>query len=300
MTILQMEYFVEVARCSSFSKAAEKLFVSQQGISKQIAAIERELDLQLIDRSNRRRIILTKEGEALYRSWGQITERYQEGLTEALILAGKMRKRLRIGIYEAGPIVDYVMPLINGYRMHEPETDVECVFGSEESIMNELESGSLEIAFALCEKYRDYRINCYPIYYDRICIAVSKNHPLAMRDELSIRDLVDVPIYVLNQAYSYDAYTNIRNLLERNNCTADNLIPVKDLNNMEMTLHLGAGVTFAPRILLRNTSQDIRFFPVGEEAKGDSIILHIIWKDEKTKTEAMKIIGVSEEEMTRI
>ncbi len=296
MTILQMEYFVEVARFGSFSKAAEKLFVSQQGISKQIAAVEHELDLQLIDRRNRRKIVLTREGEVLYQSWKQITEKYQEGLTEALILAGRIRRKLRIGIYEAGPIVDYVMPLINGYRMHEPETDVECVFGSEESIMNELENGSLDIAFALCEKYRDYRINCYPIYYDRVCIAVSKAHPLALRDELSVRNLETVPIYVLNQAYSYDAYTNIKNLLERNHCTTDNLIPVKDLNNLEMTLHLGDGVTFAPRILLRNTSQDIRFFPVGEEAEGDSIILHIIWKDERTKTEAMKIIGETAEE----
>ena len=90
MTILQMEYFVEVARCGSSSKAAEKLFVSQQGISKQIAAVERELDLRLIDRNNKRKIVLTREGETLYNSWKRITEWYREGLTEAMIFAGKM------------------------------------------------------------------------------------------------------------------------------------------------------------------------------------------------------------------
>ena len=44
MTILQMEYFIAVAECGSFSKAAEKMFVSQQGISRQIAAVEQELE----------------------------------------------------------------------------------------------------------------------------------------------------------------------------------------------------------------------------------------------------------------
>ena len=60
MTILQMEYFIAVAECGSFSKAAVKMFVSQQGISRQIAAVEQELDMTLIDRSNRRRITTAK------------------------------------------------------------------------------------------------------------------------------------------------------------------------------------------------------------------------------------------------
>ena len=295
MTILQMQYFVEVARCGSFSKAAEKLFVSQQGISKQILAIEHELELKLIDRSNRRKIALTKEGEAIFYSWEKIVKEYEKSLEEAMILAGKMRKTLRIGIFEAGPIVDYVMPLINGYRAYEPGTDVECVFGSEDSIMNELNDGKLDIAFALCKKYRDYPIKCYPIYYDRVCITLSKKHPLAERKELHIKDLENVPVYVLNKEYSYDAYTNIENQLKRNGVSTDNIVIVKDLNNLEMTLHMGQGVTFAPRILLRNTGNNICYYPVEDEAHGDSIILHIIWEEESMKTEAMKIIGIGRE-----
>ena len=300
MTILQMKYFVEVARCGSFSKAAEKLFVSQQGLSKQVASVEHELDLLLIDRSNKRKITLTREGETLFASWKQIVKMYDNALTGAMIIAGKIRKTLRIGIYEAGPIVDYVMPLINGFRTYEPETDVECIFGPEEDIMNDLEVGKLDIAFALCSKYRDFQISTYPIYYDRVCVALSKNHPLAERNELTVKDLENVPIYVLKQEYSYDAYNNIKSLLERNGCAADNLIRLKDLNNLEMMLHMGEGVTFAPRILLRNTSRDIRFFPVEDELNADSIILHIIWKDEKMKAEAMKIIGISVEEMNSV
>ena len=300
MTILQMEYFVSVAECGSFSKAAEKLFVSQQGISKQIAAVEQELDMTLIDRRNRRRIMLTREGEILFSAWKQALTAYQEGMMEAMIAAGKLRRQLRIGIYEAGPIADYVMPLINGYRAHEPDTEVECVFGSEEYIMNELESGNLDIAFALCGKYRDYIINCYPIYYDRVCIALSKRHPLAGREELSVRDLAETPLYVLNSTYSFDANNNIRTLLAENGCPDDNVVEVRDLNNLEMLLHMAKGVTFAPRILLRNSSDDICFFPTEDKKNGDSIVLYVIWKADRLKNEAMKIIGIRERNLPSV
>ena len=289
-----MEYFVSVAECGSFSKAAEDHFISQQGISRQITAVEQELGMTLIDRRNRRRIALTPEGTILYSAWKQALAACREGMTEAMIAAGKMQRKLRIGIYEAGPIVDYVMPLINGFRAHEPETEVECVFGSEEFIMNGLEEGTLDIVFALCGKYRDYRIQCYPIYYDRVCIALSKRHPLAVRDELKVQDLEGVPLYVLNSSYSYDANSNIRELLRENGCSDAGIMEVKDLNNLEMLLHMAKGVTFAPRLLLRNSSDDIRFYPTEDKKNGDSIILHVIWKEEKRKEEAFRIIGIQE------
>ena len=296
MTLLQMEYFVAVAEQGSFSKAAEKHYISQQGISKQIAAAEQELGFPLIDRSNRRRISLTREGELILSSWKKIIYEYRESLAESMISAGMIKKRLRIGIYEAGPIVDYVMPLINSYRAHEPETETECLFGSEEYIMAMLENGSIDIAFALCGKYRDYIINCYPIYYDKVCIALSKRHPLARCKELSVRDLRGTQIYVLNDKYSFDAYNNVRNILAENGCDAGNVVEVKDLNNLEMMLHMAEGVTFSPRILLRNTSDDICFFPTEDKRHGDSIILYAIWKDERTRAEVRKLIGIRDDE----
>ena len=289
-----MEYFVSVAECGSFSKAAESRFISQQGISRQITALEQELGMTLIDRSNRRKIALTREGKILFESWKQIVSAYRESVTEAMIAAGKLRKKLRVGIFEAGPIADYVMPLINGYRAHEPETEVECVFGSEEFIMNGLENGTLDIVFALCGKYRDYQIQCYPIYYDRVCIALSKRHPLAVREELVVQDLEGIPLYVLNSSYSYDANSNIRELLRQYGCSEAGIVEVKDLNNLEMLLHMAEGVTFAPRLLLRNSSSDIRFYPTEDKKNGDSIILHVIWKEEKSKKEAFRIIGIQE------
>ena len=61
MEIEQVQYFVAIARLGSFSAAAEELYISQSSLSKQIGALERELGVQLIDRS-KRKIVLTKPG----------------------------------------------------------------------------------------------------------------------------------------------------------------------------------------------------------------------------------------------
>ena len=62
MTILQIEYFIEIVKSGSFTKAAEKLYVTHQALSLQIQALEKELGMPLFDRSNRRKLILEESG----------------------------------------------------------------------------------------------------------------------------------------------------------------------------------------------------------------------------------------------
>jgi len=291
MTILQMEYFVEVAKLGSFSKAAEKLFISQQGISKQIRAIENELGMALIDRKNKRRVQLTKEGELIVSRWENILREYKEALTEAGIMAGIIKKRVRIGIFEAGPVIDYVMPLINGYRFHHPDYETECIFDSEEVIMQGLEEETIDIAFAFCEKYRDFRYHCIPIYYDRANIALSRRHPLAAKEHISIDDFLQENIYIFAPSYSYDASYNIRQFLKLHGSSEERIKEVKDINNLEMALNMAQGITIAPRILLRNTNGEILFFPFESSENSDAISLFAIWKKDSFKKDTMDIIG---------
>ena len=63
MDIVQLKYFVAVAESGSFSEAAELMFSAQSTVSKQIASLEKELNVQLFDRS-KRKVVLTVYGEA--------------------------------------------------------------------------------------------------------------------------------------------------------------------------------------------------------------------------------------------
>ena len=64
MNLIQIEYFVEVARQLSFTNAANTLHISQPALSKQIAILEKELGVRLLDRNNRK-VNLTDTGKIL-------------------------------------------------------------------------------------------------------------------------------------------------------------------------------------------------------------------------------------------
>lgn len=53
MTITQIKYFITTAKCLNFTKAASQLYITQPALSRQIAAIEAELNMQLFVRNNR-------------------------------------------------------------------------------------------------------------------------------------------------------------------------------------------------------------------------------------------------------
>ena len=64
---LSLRYFMEIAHCLNFSQAAQKLHISQPGLSQQITVLEKELGQKLLHRSTRN-VTLTEEGEYLYRN----------------------------------------------------------------------------------------------------------------------------------------------------------------------------------------------------------------------------------------
>ena len=77
INLKQLEAFVATAEFSSFTKASEELFLTQSTVSSHINALENALGLRLIQRSARQRVMLTKEGERVYREAREILDRCQ-------------------------------------------------------------------------------------------------------------------------------------------------------------------------------------------------------------------------------
>ena len=77
INLKQLEAFVATAEYSSFTKAAEELFLTQSTVSSHISTLEKTLGIRLMQRSARQRVALTEEGERVYRDAKDILERCQ-------------------------------------------------------------------------------------------------------------------------------------------------------------------------------------------------------------------------------
>ena len=89
MNDLQIQCFLEVTRCLSFTKAAKHLYVSQSNISRQISALENEWDLTLFQR-NTKEVKLTRQGQILSETLKEMEIRWNEVLSAAKQSEGEM------------------------------------------------------------------------------------------------------------------------------------------------------------------------------------------------------------------
>ena len=83
-TIKNLEIFVEVAERSSFSLAAESLYLSQSSVSSAISALEKNFGVQLLERTARKKVELTNDGEVLY----PLAKYSLQGTTQGRYLTG--------------------------------------------------------------------------------------------------------------------------------------------------------------------------------------------------------------------
>ena len=140
-----MEYFAAVADKRSFTRAADQLHITQQTLSAHIAALERELNCQLLLR--RTPLELTYAGEVFLRYALQFQREYQALRHEFCDITGNQKGLLRVGIaYTRGRIL---MPrIISGFQERYPNVQVDLVEASNEELHARLLDGSVDLAVA--------------------------------------------------------------------------------------------------------------------------------------------------------
>lgn len=98
MTLLQIQYFMKVADCMSFSRAAEELFVAQPSVSRQVQLLEQELGFDLFDRTQRRAIHLTEAGMVFRDYFRRSQADFEQAKSTAAQLQGGQPLQLRVGV----------------------------------------------------------------------------------------------------------------------------------------------------------------------------------------------------------
>jgi len=99
MTLTQINYFIKVGQCMSYTLAAEQLFISQPALSRQIALLEEELELRLFDRAGKQ-MSFTPIGEALYECFVRCRKDYNDTIRLSSTESFMKHNILRIGVYQ--------------------------------------------------------------------------------------------------------------------------------------------------------------------------------------------------------
>jgi len=146
MEIHQLRYFYAVARAGSFTRAAEELGIAQPSLSQQIRALEKKIGTPLFERLGRS-VKLTAFGEVLLEPALSILQQVTMAENSLANLQEGVRGRLRIGVIPT--ILPYwIAPRIKDFCGQFPDVDLHLVEDSTLRLVEQLQSGDLDIAVA--------------------------------------------------------------------------------------------------------------------------------------------------------
>ncbi|MCF0228582.1 MAG: LysR family transcriptional regulator [Parasporobacterium sp.] len=281
MTLTQIEYFIDAAESRNFSKTAERKYVSQQVVSSQIKALETELDIILFDRTNRRSIVLTEEGRLLYSIWRDLYEDFTHSLKVARSMKFSRKNYITIGVESGKLITDYVLPLIYKIKTDLPGIDFSYEFGPAAEIVDKVENGELDYCIVLSSEYNG-KIGCDIIKHMNLRpgIAMSVNHPLANRKNVTLADIKDEPKITFKNFFAKNAFTRMTAEFLEAGLVPTNFIYVDDINTIEAMVRACSGITMC--FIEQFSNKDgIKWYPIHGGNNGMDINLVMLWKDHK-------------------
>jgi DNA-binding transcriptional LysR family regulator len=185
--------FRAVAHERSFSRAARQLALSQPSVSNQVAALEREVGVKLLERRPGG-VRLTPEGEILLEHADVIADRFGLAETQLSGAAERQRTRLRIGALPSA-LAGFVPAAIARVRDQHPDTRVTIDEGTNEELAGRLASGELDLAIA----YQDTTwprseppgVKRHHLLHEEFLVAMAPDHPRAAQREVDLADLRD-------------------------------------------------------------------------------------------------------------
>ena len=183
--------FIAVAESLSFSKAAEKLYVSQPAISRHIKEMETTLGIQLFERKGNR-VYLTLAGEVSYNHLKRIVQLYGE-LDFALgTLKDEHKGLLRIGA--SSTIAQYVIPsLLATFHKRYPNIELDLFNGNSFDMEQKLLRNDIDLALVENNSSNN-NLRYINFAEDNIVAIVGVNSPLSHQNTLDLQDLLQIPI----------------------------------------------------------------------------------------------------------
>ena len=199
MKLIQLEYFREVCRCGSVTRAAEHLRVSQPSVSMAIRELEEQFGVSLFYRRNRR-LILTKEGEFFLERAEELLDR-ADALERQMKELGSESDPVKIGV---SPMISVFLfsRMFNEFHALHPDTRLElCEYGSLESERLLLED-RLDMAMVILHDRTGDHFHSLEILKTPLVYCVRPGHPMAGLSKVSIPMLKDEQL-ILMKSSSY-------------------------------------------------------------------------------------------------
>jgi DNA-binding transcriptional LysR family regulator len=293
VTVRKLRYFAVLAEERHFTRAAARLFVTQQSLSRQIRDLEDEVGAALLYRTTRS-VDLTPAGEAFLAHVRSALGHLDAAIDEARRHDAGAVGRLRIG-FGMGAALELTPFILEEFGRRFPDVELEM---REFALPDQ--SAGLSDRWADVALVRpplaDPDIVTHTLFVEPRVLTVSVRHPLAERDTLSVADVLDVPLTVGRS--DDEEYRRFWSLQDFRLGTAEPAVTPTTTNTEEIELiAAGLACTVNPAAIMRYLpNPGVRCVPIVDVAGSE---LAVAWRRDRVSPLAVAFNRVAQEVRNR-
>ena len=270
MDTQSLQAFIEVAESRSFSKAGERLHLSQPAISKRVATLEAQLGASLFDRVGRQ-VVLT---DALLPYARRTLQDMEDGRRALSQLSGKVGGRLSIGTsHHIG--LHRLPPVLRAYTERFPDVDLDIHFMDSEDACEAVVQGKLELGIVTLPTTPMLNLRTRMVWPDPLAVVVMPRHPLLKLKRPRLPDLATHPA-VLPDEQTY-THRIVKQALQAHGVQPRIRLATNYLETLKMLVAIGLGWSVLPRSMLDDSIRAVAIPELEMERQ-----LGVVWHERRT------------------
>jgi len=246
MDIANLDTFIAIAECGSFSEAGERLHLTQPAISKRIAGLEQQLGIRLFDRLGRE-VSLTEAGRALLPRAYQILNVLDDTRRALSNLSGEISGRLTLATsHHIG--LHRLPPLLREFTRAHPQASLDIHFLDSEVAYEEVLHGRAELAVITLAPQTRAPVRATAIWNDPLDFVAAPEHPLAQLQRARLEDVAGQPaVFPGENTFTHHI---VKDLFEARRLTPNISMSTNYLETIKMMVSIGLAWSVLPRTML--------------------------------------------------
>lgn len=267
-----IKYFLAVAKDLHFRKAAERLFISQPGLSRQIKQMENDLGVILFERHNRK-VVLTKAGEYLKRELELHLKNLEQTFYHAKLLNDGKKGDLKFG-YVGSAMQDIIPNLLIAFKKAHPNVLFNLMEMDNHKQIEGLLSYDIDLGFVRLDRVPK-ELEIQPILKEHFCLVLPYSHTLNKENFKGLYQLKEEPFILFDPKYSATYFEKVMQIFDDSGFS-----PIVSHN----TIHASSiyklvannfGVSIVPKSLIDVNNKNLKFIELTKIKQKTT--LSIVW-----------------------
>ena len=253
MELDSLRLFVDLAETGSFSKTAERMYLSQSAVSQRIRALELEFGQILVELGKGRPgAQFTESGQRFLDAAREIIARTDALKREIAEMGETVGGSLRVAtVYSIG--LHALTPRLKAFLVRYPQVNLHLEYLRTDRIYEALDAGTIDCGIVACPRERNY-VEIVPLEEEEMVVIMPPGHPLAGQDAVCVAQLEGLPFIAFDADIPTRPLTDT--LLHEHNVAVDIVQAFDNIETIKQVVEIGLGVAIVPEPTVRRESRE--------------------------------------------